>query len=263
VLTELRLAISFLTLLPVSPNKKVDENQIGRIIKYFTLLGLIFGLANLFCLYLHQFHESKLITALLICLSNIFMSGGLHLDGLMDSFDGIAASKKTREETLIVMKDSRVGAFGAMAGALAIISTIILISEIHYDQDWIYYSFLFFLLPMISRFMMVTVILFQINLDELKKEQSSLMIFKRSQKTWTDFLYNLLSLKISAWIYVMAFPIALKRLIILDFFLIATMIFSWLIYLWLKFKLKGHNGDSMGAGLVLTEILLLCVIRFV
>jgi adenosylcobinamide-GDP ribazoletransferase len=262
VFTEFRLALSFLTLLPVSPSKKVNEDRIGRTIKYFTLVGLVFGLVNLFCLYLHQFHESKLITALLICLSNIFMSGGLHLDGLMDSFDGIAASKKTREETLAVMKDSRVGAFGAMAGTIIIISKIILISEIQFEKDWIYYGFVFFLLPLVSRLVMVMVILFQVNLDELKKEKSSLLIFKKSQKTWTYFLANLLSLKISAWVFVLAFPIEWSKLIKLDLCLLPCMFLSWFVYLWLKFKLKGHNGDSMGAGLELTELLLFLFIFF-
>ena len=139
MLEELRLALGFLTLLPISPSKLASEEKLARSLKFFTLTGLVFGLVNLFCLYLHQFHESKLLTALFIVLGNIFLSGGLHLDGLMDSFDGIAASKKTRAETLTVLKDSRVGAFGSMAGSILIISKIIFISQINFEADWIYY----------------------------------------------------------------------------------------------------------------------------
>jgi len=49
----------------------------------------------------------------LICLaSGYLITGGLHLDGLMDTFDGIFAGKKKR---LKAMKDSKVGSFGVQS----------------------------------------------------------------------------------------------------------------------------------------------------
>jgi len=260
---EFRLAIGFLTLLPVTPTRKFKEEEFARCIKFFTLIGVIFGLLNVFCLYLHQFHESKLLTALFIVLGNIFLSGGLHLDGLMDSFDGIAASKKTRPETLKVLKDSRVGAFGSMAGSLLIISKIIFISQINFESDWIFYSLLFFIVPILSRFMMVLALLFQVSNEDVKTDASSLSIFKKHQKTWLDLIINLLGMKIPAAIYIVMFPIPFMSLIKVDYYIIPWMLLAWFVYAWLKFKLKGHNGDTMGAGLEINEVLLFFFFNFI
>lgn len=263
MLNELRLAIGFLTLLPVTPSSKFKEEKFARCIKFFTLIGIIFGLVNVFCLYLHQLHESKLLTALLIILGNTFLSGGLHLDGLMDSFDGVAASKKTRKETLTVMKDSRVGAFGSMAGSLLIVSKLVFISQINFESDWIYYSLLFFITPILSRFMMVLILLFQVNDEDVKTDASSLSIFKKHQRTWLDLISNLLGMKIPIGIYLLLFPIPFMRLIEIDYYVIPWMLSAWIVYYWLKHKLKGHNGDTMGAGIEINEALLFLFFIFI
>lgn len=263
MLDQIRLAIGFLTLLPVTPDSKFEEKVFARSIKFFTLAGVIFGLINIFCLYLHQFHESKLLTALLIVLGNIFLSGGLHLDGLMDCFDGVAASKKTRKETLTVIKDSRVGAFGSMAGSLLIVSKLVFISQISFESDWIYYSLLFFIVPILSRFMMMVILLFQVSDKEVKAESSSLTIFKKYQKTWLDLISNLLGIKIPVAIYLILFPIPFMKLLEIDYYVIPWMLVAWIVYFWLKYKLKGHNGDSMGAGLELNEALLFLFFIFI
>ncbi len=57
--------------------------------------------------------HSQLWTALIVVLVNIWITGGLHLDGAMDTADGLAVTDP--EKRLTVMADSRTGAFGAIA----------------------------------------------------------------------------------------------------------------------------------------------------
>lgn len=263
MLQELAYAFCFLTLLPINPNSKYQEKTFSRSIKFFTLTGIVFGLINVFCLYLHHFHDSKLLTALLIVSLNLFFSGALHLEGLADCFDAIAASKKTREETLQVLTDSRVGAFGAIAVSLMIVSKIIIISEINFENDWIFYSLIFFIVPFLSRFMMVIVLLFQVDFKACQKDSKSLAVIKKYQKPTLDFFVNLFSLKIPALVFLICFPITFSKLIRIDYFVVPWMILAWFVYTWLKFKLKGHNGDSMGAGLEINEAILFLFFIFI
>ncbi len=246
---QLRLAISFLTLLPLAPKQLASEENLAKSVRYFSLVGVIFGLFNLVILDL--LHEPWLI-ALALVLSKTFLSGGLHMDGLMDCFDGIACGKQKREEILTVMKDSRVGAFGSMAGTLALITQVVTLAQIDYSQNFYLIAFLLFLLPIMSRFLMVCVLSFQVKLAEVN---SSLLIFKKYENKWLNLILNTILAKIIAWIFIFLVPLTFNQLMFCDLIIVPWMFASWLVYAWLKYKLKGHNGDSMGAGLELSESL--------
>lgn len=254
-INSLRAAIAFLTLLPVCSKEKFSEQEFASSIQYFSFVGFIFGVLNLVLIsyFNNYFFNKPLLFALGFILLKVFLSGALHLDGLMDSFDGIAASKKTREETLTVMKDSRVGAFGAMAGALILLAQFTFLAELNYRNNILLIAFLLFLLPIMSRFMLVLIITFQVKQSDVINDNSSLAIFKNNPKTWMIVLLNLLTVKAFAWTFMLVFKIPIEQLIFCDFLIVPWMIITWFIYAWLKFKLKGHNGDSMGAGLELSE----------
>ena len=72
--------------------------------------------------------------AILIVLSHVVLSGGLHLDALMDSHDGLACSDRSREEIIRVMKDSRAGAFAVIALFFALTAELIFISQAFYNE---------------------------------------------------------------------------------------------------------------------------------
>ncbi len=253
--SSLRAAIAFLTLLPVCSKEQFSEKAFANSIQYFSFVGFIFAILNLVWIicFKNYFFDKPFLFALGFILLKVFLSGALHLDGLMDSFDGIAASKKTREETLTVMKDSRVGAFGAMAGTLILLAEFAFLTELDYKNNILLIAFLLYLLPIMSRFMMVLIINFQVKKSDVINDASSLAIFKKNPKTWMIVLLNLLTVKAFAWIFIMVFKLPFDKLIYCDFLIVPWMIITWLIYAWLKFKLKGHNGDSMGAGLEISE----------
>lgn len=234
MLTDLRLAISFFTILPSAP-RNVSQD-FSRVKYYFTFVGLLFGSMNLLifsCL------PNSWLAALGIVLANIFLSGGLHLDGLMDSFDGIAANKKTREETLLIMKDSRVGAFGAMAAPIVIVSQIIFLAQIK-DSNSIFWLLL---CPILSRLIMSWIMFWEHKSQASLK--SSLAIFQMNLKALlVNLLFtSLIIFGLTYYWHLNLFPIILE------------IITGILVYKWLGHKLQGHNGDSMGAGLMINETL--------
>ena len=105
--------VGFFTRLPV-PKIEYSEESYSRAVKFIPLVGLVIGailvLAELLLLALNA---PALICGAILLTIYIFLTGGLHFDGLADTCDGVF-SGRTREQALEIMKDSRLGVFGAL-----------------------------------------------------------------------------------------------------------------------------------------------------
>ncbi len=259
-INQFRAIISFFTLLPVAPKAKLEASHWAGSLKYLSVVALLYGLLNIIILFFIG-EQRPYLLALIIVLANLFLSGGLHMDGLMDSFDGIAASKKTRAETLGVMKDSRVGAFGAMAGMVVLLVQVISLAQIDYHSNFYLVALLLLLLPIMSRFVSLLVIHFQV-----EEQTGSLALFKSvntKRKIFVDILVSFFVMKITALVFLLKYPLSFSELMLCDFMIVPWLIVSWFIFLYLRRKLQGHNGDSLGAGLMLNETSFYLLLAFV
>lgn len=107
------LAFQFLTRLPIRKSIDFSGENIRRSILFFPLTGLLIGgLGSL--VYRLGSRLTPNLGSFLAVFFMLGLTGGLHLDGLADSFDGFF-SYRDRERTLEIMKDSRIGAFGVVA----------------------------------------------------------------------------------------------------------------------------------------------------
>jgi len=111
------LALSFLTTIPFFAVGNVSDEEMGRSIAYFPLAGLVVGGFNAVMYFLGLYFWSHAVAAWFWLIANALITGGLHLDGWMDTFDALG-SRKGRAEMLTIMKDSRIGAMGGMAAVL-------------------------------------------------------------------------------------------------------------------------------------------------
>ncbi len=106
-----RIAVSFLTILPFSP-KDYEEGDLARAGVFFPLVGMFLGSVNLgiwfLCFSLSRDPVFSSFTALCVW---ILLTRGLHLDGVSDVCDALAVGREKRQA---VLKDSRVGAFGVL-----------------------------------------------------------------------------------------------------------------------------------------------------
>ena len=110
---SLFLMIGFFTRLPV-PKVEFSEERFRKSMALMPLVGLIIGaiLALIqFCLV--WLETSPLIVGGVLTGAYIFLTGGLHLEGLGDTCDGVF-SGRSREQSLEIMKDSRIGVFGTL-----------------------------------------------------------------------------------------------------------------------------------------------------
>jgi adenosylcobinamide-GDP ribazoletransferase len=113
-LTELSLAFSFLTILPVIDRRPASDETVATSFAWFPIVGFILGVALIGEDRLLALVFPQLIRSVLIVISLTFITGAVHLDGLADTADALGAGRD-RERALDIMRDSRVGTFGASA----------------------------------------------------------------------------------------------------------------------------------------------------
>jgi adenosylcobinamide-GDP ribazoletransferase len=114
------IAFQFLTIVPLPFSAHCEKEDLGRSTAFFPLVGLAIGgvlvAANVI---LSAWLARPLCDALLVTLLTL-ITGALHLDGLADVCDGLAA-RGSRERFLAIMKDSQVGAIGAVGLVLGLL----------------------------------------------------------------------------------------------------------------------------------------------
>ncbi|MDD2852212.1 MAG: adenosylcobinamide-GDP ribazoletransferase [Desulfuromonadaceae bacterium] len=114
------IALQFLTIIPLPFSVRCEKEDLGRSTACFPLVGVTIGvlLAGLNWL-IAPWLARPIVDALLITALAV-ITGGLHLDGLADVCDGLAA-RGGRERFLVVMKDSQIGAVGAVGLVLGLL----------------------------------------------------------------------------------------------------------------------------------------------
>lgn len=122
------LSLQFFTRIPINISVDFNQKNIRYSIFFMPLAGAITGgLGGL--IYYLLVPYNKLVASFLALLVTIILTGGLHIDGLSDTFDGFMACKD-KEETMKIMKDSRIGVFGVLSIILLLIFKFILIISI-------------------------------------------------------------------------------------------------------------------------------------
>ncbi|WP_319371079.1 adenosylcobinamide-GDP ribazoletransferase [uncultured Ilyobacter sp.] len=126
----LLLLFQFMTRLPIPVKVEYDADEVGKSMKFFPIVGILIG-GILWGTYLvlSKYINSPYALASLIVLLEIILTGGLHLDGLADTFDGIF-SYRSKHRMLEIMKDSRLGSNGALALIVYFLLKISLIAEV-------------------------------------------------------------------------------------------------------------------------------------
>lgn len=107
-------AFQFLTVIPLFKARRYTGEELAASMAAFPLVGATLGLAlgGLHLLALHRL--PPLVEGALLVLLLAWGTGGFHLDGLADTIDGLGGGY-TPERSLEIMKDSRIGALGAIA----------------------------------------------------------------------------------------------------------------------------------------------------
>lgn len=143
-------ALQFLTIIPVRL-KSVNEENLARSLIYFPVIGLIIGLTLAALNKILGFLGfGYLACDIFLVIFLIWITGGLHLDGLSDTMDAIL-SQKSRGEMLLIMRDSRIG----VMGVLGLISVILLKIALLFSVNLSLFTVSLILMCILSRYAMV------------------------------------------------------------------------------------------------------------
>ncbi|QSX36463.1 adenosylcobinamide-GDP ribazoletransferase [Shewanella sedimentimangrovi] len=123
------IAVSFFTRIPVPLRLEMSPERLNRASRYFGLVGTLVGLVSAAVFYLVQWLLPASVAVILAMLTSVLLTGGFHEDGLADTADGFGGGWSA-EEKLNIMKDSRIGSYGAMALVLALLLKFQLLAEL-------------------------------------------------------------------------------------------------------------------------------------
>jgi adenosylcobinamide-GDP ribazoletransferase len=121
-------AVQFLTRVPV-PAQSYSADSLARSVKFFPAVGLLVGASAALVHLLLAPHLQRDVVAVLVLTFLLLITGLIHEDGLADAADGFGGGRN-REQVLLIMRDSCIGSYGAVALALSFLSRILLLSSL-------------------------------------------------------------------------------------------------------------------------------------
>jgi len=235
----------FFTIFPKLP---LINPRFKNIAQYAPFLGIFIGFIQSLIFICLKNNSWPIFASASICLASGFLiTGGLHIDGLMDTFDGLYAGK---DKFIKAMKDSRVGAFGVQA--IILITLIQLASLMKIDDK------IFQVLPICLFWGRVSTLIY---IDKFKYFNYKRKSFSH-QKYWRGLnkesrLSSLILLLLVSYnlIFSDTYGLIFKRLLLL----LIGFFCAWRIPMSLGYKTGGVNGDTCGASIVLTETVILFI----
>lgn len=235
------ITLQFLTIIPLPFSFEWKKDDLGRSTALFPLAGLTIGALLAALNWLMSPYLSRPLADALLIVALTAVTGALHMDGLADVCDGIAA-RGSKERFMEIMKDSRVGAVGAVAIALGLLlkwQALVAVPEAFKWQALL-------LFPLIARFCQVQTI-----------------VFGRSARQ--DGLGSTIVIGAGKMQLIIAFGLTLAAAWLLmgihgPMLLAAAMLISGIIRRWFHTKIGGITGDVIGCINELVEIAVLILL---
>ena len=234
------VAMGYFTRIPMPKWVEADSDKLNKASRYFGLVGLLVGLLSAIVFWLTQNWLPAGVSVLLAMLVGVLLTGGFHEDGLADTFDGFGGGW-TAEDKLRIMKDSRLGSYGALALMLALLLKWQLLVELALYDPVVAGSALI-VAHTVSRMVSASIIFSAkyVRDDETSKSKplsqhqgiNELLILIASGVLVLLFLKGLAALSL------LLVMIGLRRLIIVIF----------------RRQIGGYTGDTLGAAQQIAEI---------
>ena len=234
------IGLQFLTRIRIVRQTVWTAEDFGRSTRFFPLVGLVLGICYALAAWiLVSVLGMRVLTAALLLILPLLLTGGLHADGFMDTADGVFSGRE-RERKLEIMKDSRVGSFGVVAFVLLMFLQFALLL----DMSPPLLVSVFFVMPIIGRMAMVLAV--------------SCFPYARADgmgKTFADMADRRTVAIAAVTTSVLVIPIGLLATLALVLGIVLALLFCR----WMTAILGGVTGDVYGAATVLTETIVLAV----
>lgn len=242
-------ALMFYTRIPCPATIDHHPDYLNKASRYFPLIGWIVGSVSFAAYYLSAFVFSNEIAVVLSMIAGILVTGAFHEDGFADVCDGFGGGW-TKEKILLIMKDSAIGAYGAIGMVLLFLLKfqVILNSLFTLDvnlQSAIYNLFLFISAHALSRLAAVSIVF----THEYSREDATSKSKPIAQNyTWREvigaFFFGLIPLLVLSYfqwqLFLAVIPVFVTRYFLARYFQ------KWI---------GGYTGDCLGATQQVCEVI--------
>ncbi|MGY0615891.1 adenosylcobinamide-GDP ribazoletransferase [Vibrio sp. FJH11] len=233
------LAVSFFSRLPVPASLPYSEARMNQSGRYFALVGVVLGVlcAAAFGLLSLMFPAS--VAIIITMVFSLLLTGAFHEDGLTDMADGIGGGM-TVEKRLSIMKDSRIGTYGAATLVMALLAKFVFWGELAYEPR--------FLLMIVvaytaSRALAATLIYDMPYVSDSDTSKSKPLANKQSSLEVTILLFTG---------GVVTSFLGISQAVVIA---LVLAIFRFGFKRWLTKRIGGFTGDCLGAAQQLSELL--------
>lgn len=241
-----KLAIVFLTRWPVKITQTIDDKLLNSATGYFALVGVIVAGITSAVYYGLSLYLSSEVAIVLAMIASLLFTGAFHEDGLADTADGFGGGWLV-EQKLNIMKDSRLGTYGASALFLALLAKFQLLTALSdISTELMIYSL--FMAHGISRAGAVSLIgtLEYVQLDAQSKTKPVAQSVSSESKSVLGL--TVLTLFILIWL---SGVLSLSQLVYLS---VLLFVIRWLFMRFVVKQLGGYTGDVLGAAQQVFEL---------
>jgi adenosylcobinamide-GDP ribazoletransferase len=239
------ITVQFFTVIPINREFPMDPEHLKKAVQAFPMLGLLQGI--IYSLLIYCFIEflpfTHLASAFILWLMTIFLTGGIHLDGWMDTSDAYF-SYRDQEQRLSIMKDPRTGAFGVLSVIVLLSMRLFFIYEITRNPMTSTYL-LIAAIPFFSKMVMGCLLL---SVKSAKQEGLG-YLFQKAADLKSLFIYPFYLVG-----FILFVILLIHEFVQTGFMLLAAVIS---LYFWRRKSMKwfgGITGDVLGASVEGTEV---------
>lgn len=248
------IALGFFTRLKIKPIANFEPQWLNQASRYYGFVGLLVGLLCATVYWVASLFWPQSIAIIFSMVTSVLITGAFHEDGLADTWDGFGGGWNV-EQKLVIMKDSRLGTYGALALVLALLLKFQLLVELTSltALSGILPNVVIALLAAhcLSRVFAVSLIFDQKYVRDIDSSKVKPMTEKQSAS-------ELVILLMSALLPLLLLPSVLSIALIISLVLLRVFIVKWY-----QAQLGGYTGDLLGQAQQLSELVIyLCFLTF-
>lgn len=245
--------LQFMTRIPINVDVGFDE-EFHKTLYYFPLVGFILGVITFLIGLVSTKLFDPFIASIITTLSGVILTGGLHIDGLGDTFDALY-SYRDKEKMLEIMKDSRLGTNSLLAILFLILLKVGFIHSLIINES----LWLIIFMPIIARLGVLT-IMYKTKTPR-EKGMGNLFIGKCTMNMIiVGTTYSVLLIAVISKVIFFTQTITLIKIIssIVIVFLFINL-FKKHVYK----KIDGVTGDILGCTIELSEVIYLIYVYLI
>jgi len=227
-------AFAFLTRLPLRPAEPRNDD-VGRSLAFFPVVGAALGIGIALLAWVLGAGLSPSLIGVGLVAVLAAVTGGLHLDGVADVFDGFGSGHGDRERTLAIMRDSRIGAHGAVALVLVILGKVLALSAVVRHHD----SAALVAFPAVARWAVVPLVVY--------------LPYVRPAGMGSAFKAGASGrevLRATAWVMLLIVAMGVRLVVPA----VAALVTALVVGVWMQRRLGGLTGDVYGTAIELAEL---------